>query len=154
MLKNIAKYLKSKDRFRNIPDREGINDYLHRYYILHKNEDKSGNEVKEYWFNAFLHNFKASDDPVFHDHPWAWCSIVLKGGYWEHTIDGSRTWRGPGSMCFRSATDMHWVELEPNIDTWTLFMHGRRKRNWGFLVGNDWIYWKDYLAERLANEKA
>lgn len=148
MLKNIAQYLKSKNRFRNILDRAGQHDYLHRYYLLHKSEDRSGNEVTEYWFNIFLHNFKSSDDPVFHDHPWAWCTIILKGGYWEHTIDGARTWRGPGSICFRKATDMHWVELKPGCDTWTLFMHGKRNRNWGFLVDNNWIYWKDYLANR------
>ena len=153
MIKFIAKYLKSKGRFRSILDRYGLNDYLHRYYLMHKSEDEVGNEVREYSFNAFLHNFKASDEPVFHDHPWTWCSIVLKGGYWEHRIGQPRKWRGVGSICFRKSTDLHWVETDPFTDTWTLFMHGKRQRDWGFIVNNQWIHWKDYLAERIARQQ-
>lgn len=152
MLYKLAKFLKRKNRFRCIQDRYGNQDYLHRYYILHKSEDELGNEIRKYSFNAFIHNFKASDDPVLHDHPWAWCSVVLKGGYWEHSADGSKRWRGPGSICFRSATDTHWVEIDKTKDTWTLFLHGPRKKEWGFVENNKWIYWKDYLAERLSKQ--
>lgn len=163
MLLKLANYLKKKNRFRCILDRFGSSDYLHRYYILHKSEDDIGNEVREYKFNAFLHNFKASDDPVFHDHPWNWCSIVLKGGYWEYTpllndkkeiIGHTRKWRGAGSICFRKANSLHYVETDPFTDTWTLFMHGKRQRDWGFIVKNQWIHWKDYLAERIARQIA
>ena len=153
ILFKIANYLKSKGRYRNIPDRFGNSEYLHRYYILHKSEDETVNEKREYTINAFLHNFKASDDPVFHDHPWTWCSIVLKGGYWEHRIGQPRKWRGPGSICIRKATDMHWVEMDPSVDTWTLFIHGKRQRDWGFLVNQKWTYWKDYLADRIAAQR-
>ena len=26
-----------------------------------------------------------SDDPIMHNHPWAFFTVILKGGYWEHT---------------------------------------------------------------------
>ena len=153
MLRTVAEFLKRWNRFRNIQDRLGENDYLHRYYLLFKTEDGNGDEARHYPFNAFIHNFKASDDPVLHDHPWKWCSIVLKGGYWEHLADGSRNWRGPGSICFRKATDLHWVETVPGLDTWTLFLHGRKQRKWGFIDDGKWVYWKTYLADRLAKNK-
>ena len=139
MIKFIAKYLKNKGRFRSILDRYGLNDYLHRYYLMHKSEDEVGNEVREYSFNAFLHNFKASDEPVFHDHPWTWCSIVLKGGYWEHTpvfnSEGKKIaefsqWRGPGSVIMRKANDYHWLELDENVGpATTLFFMGPQQRD-------------------------
>jgi hypothetical protein len=31
------------------------------------------------------HILRSDDDRDLHDHPWSFLSIVLKGGYWEHT---------------------------------------------------------------------
>ena len=53
-------------------------DYLHRYYLFIKDR-------KWFPFNLTLHKIVKSDDPIFHDHPWPYMTVVLKGGYWEHT---------------------------------------------------------------------
>lgn len=140
-------------RYRLIPDRTTGEDYLHRYYLFLK--DRS-------WFpfNVTLHKIVRSDDPIFHDHPWPYMTIVLKGGYWEHTpvfnnegkkIAEFQTWRGPGSIIKRGAGEYHWVEIEEGSSATTLFFMGPQQREWGFLVQTKkglhrWIRWTDYLS--------
>jgi hypothetical protein len=101
-----------------------------------------------------------SDDPIFHDHPWSYLTIILKGGYWEHTPvfdkDGKKIaafsqWRGPGSIIKRGANDFHWLELDESVGpATTLFFMGSQQRDWGFLIDKSktktqWIQWEHYL---------
>jgi len=139
-------------RYRLIPDRTTGEDYLHRYYLFLKDR-------KWFPFNVTLHKIVRSDDPIFHDHPWPYITVVLKGGYWEHTpvfnIDGMmltefQVWRGPGSIIKRGAGEYHWLELEEGGSATTLFFMGPQQREWGFLVQvkkgiHRWIKWTDYL---------
>jgi hypothetical protein len=133
-------------RYRLIPDRQSNEDYMHRYYLLFKNRT-------EETFNLFLHKIVKSDDPVFHDHPWDFTTIIIKGGYWEHTPDffqgrvvgDKKIWRGPGSVIKRQSHEFHWLELDNNQPAITLFIPKKRKRDWGFLVNNEWILNTEYL---------
>lgn len=100
-------------------------------------------------FNLSLHRILRSDnDDAAHDHPWLfYFTIILTGGYWEHTTKG-RIWRGPGSILFRWGTSKHRLELDPTKgETWTLFTMGPHIREWGFcdFAGSWWIRWYDYL---------
>jgi len=74
--------------------------YLTRYYLAYK--DQVDGERTDIPGNIFLHHFHKSDSPVFHDHPFSYLTIILKGGYWEHKPDHEgfdrRVWRGPGSI--------------------------------------------------------
>jgi hypothetical protein len=116
---------------------------------------------KKFPFNVTVHKIVKSDDPVFHDHPWPYTTIILKGGYWEHTpvFDDEGTicaqsskWRGPGSIISRSANEFHWLELDPKVGpATTLFIMGQQQRDWGFLInkhksGTQWIQWETYLS--------
>ena len=65
-------------RYRLIPDRRTGADYMHRYYLFLKDR-------KKFPFNVTLHKILKSDDPIYHDHPWPYMTIILKGGYYEHT---------------------------------------------------------------------
>ena len=64
------------NRYRLIPDRKTGADYMHRYYLFSKDR-------KWFPFNVALHKIVRSDDPIFHDHPWPYMTIILKGGYYE-----------------------------------------------------------------------
>ena len=141
-------------RYRLIPDRRTGDDYLHRYYLLFKDR-------KNFPFNLTLHKIVKSDDPILHDHPWPFLTIVLKGGYYEHTpltdsngkmIGELSRWRGPGSFIYHKAKEFHWLELDESVGpATTLFFMGPQQRDWGFLVNRtkqktQWIQWENYLT--------
>lgn len=140
-------------RYRLIQDRKTGADYMHRYYLFLKDR-------KWFPFNVTLHKIVRSDDPIFHDHPWPFMTVVLKGGYYEHTPafndKGEKfaeftVWRGPGSVIVRKAGEYHWLELDEERPATTLFFMGPQQREWGFLINKtakktQWIQWENYLT--------
>lgn len=85
---------------RVIYDREGVDPYLSRYYILGRPTmpdgsyafDKYGNMLPGAVssrhgdnFGLYIHKFHRSDeDHALHNHPWQWAaSLILAGGYRE-----------------------------------------------------------------------
>lgn len=148
------KIMNKLGRYRLIPDRRTGEDYMHRYYLFLKDR-------KWFPFNLTLHKIVKSDDPIFHDHPWGYATLILSGGYWEHTpvfdsngkkIAEFQKWRGPGSVIIRGAKEFHWLEMDPNVGpATTLFFMGPQQREWGFLVDRakkktQWIQWENYLT--------
>ena len=138
-------------RYRLIPDRRTGADYMHRYYNFLKDR-------KWFPFNVTLHKIVKSDDPIFHDHPWGYMTIILRGGYYEHVpVFDSRgqkfaeysRWRGPGSIIIRKANEYHWLELDEEKPTVSLFFMGRQQRDWGFLKDNKWIQHEEYLGDAI-----
>ncbi len=112
-----------------------------------------------------VHCIERSDaDRELHDHPFWFVSFILSGGYYEHTLDGRKTWYGPGSLVFRSADTLHRIELSqtPRLGTaacarrecckekpaWTIVLRGRYARRWGFLAGGAWTTWQKFVGER------
>lgn len=91
---------------------------------------------------AYLHRFVAQDgDEGFHDHPWKAVSLCLCGWYrsqrltgldplgppmyeWEHMRIFKRSHLG--------LMDFHKIN-RTRCETWTLFIHGKRIKRWGFL---------------------
>ena len=141
-------------RYRVIMDREDNEPYLERYYIFLKDRT---------WFpfNMFVHKFLKSDPDDVHDHPWPYCTIILRGGYWEWTPVIGRNglvygevqqWKGAGQIRFGRSTDFHRIELEPGIVPWTLFIPGPKLREWGFLRKNRWIQHEQYFEQRQTNK--
>ena len=106
--------------------------YMERYFLLRLGP-----------FALFLHHFIDSDLDDVHDHPWPWARLIIKGSYREHHHDGTSTVCPRWSFIFRAARELHWVELvetHPGFrnDVWTLFVHGRRVRQWGFIDAGKW----------------
>jgi len=115
--------------------------------------------------SVYLHKFlRDDDDRALHDHPWFWCSILLRGGYVEHTIAAGgiqrRRMRNAGSVRVASPWRAHRIELFPNtldpanafetyprLECWTLFITGPRVRQWGFHCPEQgWVHWKRFTA--------
>jgi hypothetical protein len=146
----LLKLLDRLGRKRIVMDRVENEPYLERYYLFLR-------ERERFPFNVFLHKFLKSDPDDVHDHPWPYATLILKGGYWEwiphfDTV-GRKTgeyqvWRGPGHFRISKANSFHRIELDPDITAWTLFMPGRKCRDWGFMVKNQWIQWEQYLKQR------
>ena len=143
-------WLESKGRMRIIMDRQCDEPLLTRYYLFLKDR-------KKFPFNVFLHKFHKGDPGDVHDHPWPYATLILKGGYYEwvpefnsknEMVGQRRYWRGPGHFRICSSTSYHRIELDPGITPWTLFMPGPQKREWGFLVKNNWIQNEKYIEVR------
>jgi len=146
----FLKLLERLGRKRIIMDRTCNQPYLERYYLLFSDR---GN----FPFNVFLHKFLKSDPDDHHDHPWNYRTLILRGGYWEWrpTFDaaGRKTgevskWYGAGSFRSAKANTYHRIELDPMVECWTLFMPGRKVRDWGFFSRGTWIQWEQYLTNR------
>jgi len=140
-----------------IPPDNSVPAYMHRWWRIARNA----------YMNIYYHIvLRSDDDRALHDHPWANLSIVLDGGYYEHTIDAGgvnkKTWYGPGSVRFRRAgTFAHRLELAPKHATgepWdrnalqpvtTIFITGPVLRRWGFHHPEQWVDaydWDDFMA--------
>lgn len=99
----------------------------------------------------------SDDDRAFHDHPWPFLSIILKGGYTEVRpifdksglyVGDTRKFYGPGSVLFRRASAWHRLEVAGGQVATTLFITGRYRRRWGFLVTPAAkLYHADYLKQ-------
>jgi len=151
----LLKLLEKMGRKRIVMDRVNNEPYLERYYVFLKDR-------KNFPFNIFLHKFLKSDPDDVHDHPWSYCTIILKGGYWEwvpqfdnqgNKFSEVAKWRGPGHFRMCNAKSYHRIELDPGIECWTLFMPGPQERDWGFLVKNKWVPHEQYLDQRIAEAK-
>lgn len=120
--------------------------YMQRWWIIPRNK----------FFNIYLHHFLHSDeDRALHDHPWWNLSILLKGGYVEHTIAAGGVNRAvsykQGEMKFRFASVAHRVELDRG-PCWSLFITGPVIREWGFHCPKGWRHWKKFVSERDAGQ--
>ena len=127
----------------------GESVYMRRWRLIHRA-----------LFGVRRHQIVRSDaDRELHDHPFSFVSIILRGGYYEHTVDGRKTWYGPGSIIFRSASALHRLELLRERDgafdhfsterpAWTLVLRGPIRREWGFLCGDTWVPWQRFVADR------
>lgn len=117
----------------NIPHKViNINDepYLVRYYL-----------GTFFGITFFLHRFDGSDgERNVHDHPWAWAkSFILKGGYEEELLIGFDINKG----WISKKINRRWYNnIKPNTfhrisktipGTYTLFIHGKKIKTWGFL---------------------
>lgn len=94
--------------------------------------------------NLYLHHFHRDDNrSEHHDHPWNFVSVVLWGGYIEHTPDGKARRKLPGMILFRRAKWAHYTTLIGKSAV-TLVWVSSRKREWGFHTLLGWIPWQVY----------
>jgi hypothetical protein len=151
----------SREKDVRIPGTPSIPAYMLRWWQWSRNA----------FFNCYLHIvLRSDDDTALHDHPWWNFSIVLEGGYFEHSIlEGgvhTKTWYGPGMMQFRwRGSKAHRLEL-PGIEVGgntlllparTIFITGPVLRRWGFHHPERWVdayEWDDFCRERgIGGEK-
>ncbi len=120
--------------------------YLRRWFITPRGDGPA----------CYLHQFlRDDDDRALHDHPWASCGIILKGGYIEQLPTGAVE-RQVGDVIVREPEHRHRVVLHRDaegnpIPAWTLFLVGPRAREWGFWCpghgdGERFVHWRDFTA--------
>jgi hypothetical protein len=110
-------------------------EYLRRYFIF-----------EALWFRIYLHKISLSDaDPCMHDHPWRFVSIILRGGYTEHTPKGTFK-RRPGRAIYHPVPWLHRLELKK--PAWTILIGGKVKREWGFMTPSGWQSFQEYNKKK------
>jgi len=113
-----------------------VRDYLARWRLLPLND----------WFNVYLHRFTGPDARTPHDHPYWSVAIVLTGGHIEHFHDGDCRRIRRFVPVIRSPRLLHW--LEPvSRPTWTVFIHFRRVREWGFQTSRGWVHHTEHESQ-------
>ena len=124
--------------------------YLHRWYLLPRG-----------WpFSIYLHKFVGDDDDRgLHDHPYDNVSIPLSRAGYEEVVPVDCTRLVPRGLTEikhrrwlvpvrRRAEDPHRVLLTTRVTPdggveqvpcWSLFLRGRRRRDWGFYLPTGWV---------------
>jgi hypothetical protein len=110
-------------------------DYLKRFYVFRCK-----------MFSVFIHQFWSSDPDHVHDHPWDNITWILRGGYWEASADGNMVYRRRGFWRYRNAELFHRLSIGDHSpgQAWTLFIHFRRRRDWGFFTPDGWLPAEEY----------
>jgi hypothetical protein len=124
--------------------------YLRRWTLFHAKHGKKLLQKLAYSLlpSVFLHEMRRDDDDrALHDHVANNISIVLRGGYIEYTEEHPEgLWRWPGSIIFRRATLLHRLELMvPGRPSWSIWIRGPRRREWGFQCGDRWVPWYKFV---------
>jgi hypothetical protein len=111
------------------------------------------------WFAVFLHHIHRPDkDPDPHDHPWAFWSCVLCGGYRELVWPDKRESdmqsclirvRGRFSRA-RLSRDAAHIITEITGPLWTLVVTGPSagSESWGFWAGGKFVPWRTYIRNQ------
>jgi len=109
------------------------------------------------WLRVYLHHILMSDmDKHKHDHPWHFCSLILRGAYKEiatyspyHFAEHTLTYRA-GSLILHQADDAHQITLlTPSV--WSLVVAWGKSRDWGYRCSPSiWIPHQEY--RRIKNE--
>ena len=106
------------------------------------------------WFGIYIHKIcKSDEEKHHHDHPWAFISFVILGGYKEEVFPANtfgfynRICR-PGSIVYHKAKDFHKITLLKK-SAWTLVFVGKRSHDpWGYRTESGWVNNETYRREK------
>lgn len=133
--------------------------YMERYWLFNPYDNKTGKRKRQWIpFSMRIHIIRMPDmDRHLHDHAWNFRTVVLDGWYREERPFD--TWSDedyPREVITRNTGDTaklkhgryHRIsEVSPGGVT-TLFITGRKRGSWGFLVDRQKVHWETYLANR------
>ena len=109
------------------------------------------------WFNVYLHIYTGPDwrGEGPHDHPWDSLSIRLWGTRLsEYRLDTNTFTQSLHNLprcVFRKATDTHAI-ADGDWPVVTLFITGRRVRDWGFWKDGIWTPADEVIRKRSQKE--
>lgn len=115
-------------------------------------------------FGVFVHRMDAPDPGMdLHDHPFWFTSFILWGGYTEERCHTDRAARVARYMEADGHTErgvprvrrwLSWQSTPMNrchrivglrrSTSWSLVLHGPKRRTWGFYLPTGWVDWRTY----------
>lgn len=132
--------------------------YMGRWWLFNPYPGPEEKRKNRFPLSIRVHHICLPDDARdLHDHPWNARTIILKGGYTERrlkqtgiTIGGCivgkdiRVDRKAGDTAKINFGEYHTIEsLQPG-GAWTLFITGKYRGTWGFLVRGIKVQWRQY----------
>ena len=125
--------------------------YMYRYWLFNPYKENSSGKGNWFPISIRLHHIVRPDqDPHLHDHPWNARTFILRGWYIEErpAPDGGRTsvWRTEGSTARLRFGEYHQIRFISHDGVWTLFVTGKYRGTWGFLVNGVKVKWRAYLG--------
>lgn len=138
---------------------------IHKYLVIKEIWSQEGElHFRRYrllatpWFNVYIHEIRQSDmDAHFHDHPWPFKSRILKGSYYEESLNNGLMSHVrhmnffEGDIVEHLATDYHKITLLTPV-VWTLVITSGRERVWGYHTSQGWIDHKAYRQLKRAGQ--
>ncbi len=121
-----------------------VDGYMQRWFLIRK---MTHSDLE----NAYLHHFLRSDPEDMHCHPWDNTTVVINGGYIERTPEGIFH-RKAGDIVHRKAADIHAI-VEIDRGTTSLFLTGKKVREWGFYSEHGFVPWRYYRAFKAEPEE-
>lgn len=121
-----------------------IGDYMFRYWLV----DRALNLP----FCIRIHNIKRADaDYALHDHPADYRTFILFGQYAEEDVFGVTRYRVAGDTACGTAERFHRISEVSSGGVWSLFILGRDRNAWGFMVNKPGgeprkVHWEDYVS--------
>lgn len=139
--------------------------FLERRFVVSALDKPGENRFIRYrifqtpWFGLYVHRFDNADYRTFHDHPWSFVSIIVRGGYVEATPHNNALVVSAepytdykiiraGSINHKKATELHYIADLLRKPTWTIMLTGKRERVWGFVDENGWTRFDEYEFAR------
>jgi hypothetical protein len=135
-----------------------LEGYMGRWWLVPlwaTGKDEYGNNFPYWWWplKIRLHHIIREDNSRHpHDHPFDFRSIVIRGWYEEMDLFGNLHTRVEGNTHTHRAEYFHTITAVPPWGVWTIFIMGRWRNKWGFIVNSRKVYWKDYVVAAERND--
>ena len=101
----------------------------------------------------YLHRFLLDDPEEPHNHPRVFVTFLFRGSYTEEVFaeDGTSETLHFRAPTLRRFPPRHAHRISRCAGAWSLVAVGRRRQDWGFREGTDWVSTETIEARRRAS---
>lgn len=109
--------------------------------------------LKTPWFDVYLYGiYQADKDKHLHDHPWDYTSYIIYGEFVEKSLDEGITKYHKcraGQVVKNKAERFHKINTLMTPSVYTLFITGKPRRDWGYLIHTGlWLQHDEYRRRK------
>lgn len=136
--------------YTHITSADGTDLYMGRWWLFNPYPANTSGGDRDRWqfpISIRIHHIcRADSDRHLHDHPWNARTIIIKGGYIEKRIGDKTHMRPTGDTARLRFGEYHRITHVQPGGAWTIFITGKYRGTWGFLVDGVKVQWRKYLG--------
>jgi hypothetical protein len=147
----VAEWLITRSQrtpYTHITSADGNDIYMGRWWLFNPYPTGSSGDRPKWQFPISIrihHIMRPDHDRDLHDHPWNARTIIIRGYYDEQRLNGCFL-RKPGDTARLSFGEYHRIFAVSPGGVWTIFITGKYRGTWGFLVDGVKVKWRTYLG--------